>query len=65
MRELSMMEIDAVSGAMNNGEKSAMYAGMAGAYGVGAAIPTPLSPALGVIGGVCVIASAYYAYMAA
>lgn len=65
MRELAMMEIDAVSGAMNNAEKAAMYGGIAAAYGGAAAIPSPLSPVLGVIGGVSGVAAAYYAYQAA
>ncbi|WP_367380408.1 hypothetical protein [Stenotrophomonas cyclobalanopsidis] len=65
MRELGMMEIDAVSGAMSNGQKSAMYGGIAAAYGGAAAIPSPLSPALGLIAGASGIAAAYYAYQAA
>jgi hypothetical protein len=64
VRELTMMEIDAVSGAMSNGEKAAMYGGIAAAYGGAAAIPTPLSPVLGLIGGASGIAAAYYTYMA-
>ena len=65
MRELAMMEIDAVSGAMNNGQKAAMYGGIAAAYGGAAAIPTPLSPALGLIGAASGIAAAYYAFQSA
>lgn len=65
MRLLTMVEFDAVSGAMSNGEKAAMYGGIAAAYGGAACIPTPLSPALGLIGAASGIASAYFAYMAA
>ena len=64
MRELTVVEIDAVSGAMSNGEKAAMYGGIAAAYGGAAAFPSPLSPVLGMIGAASGIASAYYTYMA-
>lgn len=65
MRELAMIEIEAVSGAMNDGQKAAMYGGIAAAYGTAAAVPTPLTPVLGLIGGVTGIVSMYYAYQAA
>lgn len=65
MRELTMIEIDAVSGAMNDGQRSAMYGGIAAAYAGAAAIPSPLSPALGLIAASSAAASAWYAYQAA
>ncbi|USI99299.1 hypothetical protein MUG10_14570 [Xanthomonas prunicola] len=65
MREMTMMEIDAVSGAMSDGQTSAVYAGVASAYAGAAAIPSPLSPVLGLIAGASGVAAAYYAYKAA
>lgn len=66
MRELTFMEIEAVNGAaMSDGQYSAFLGGVAAAFGAGAAIPSPLSPVLGVIAGVTAIGSAVYAYKAA
>lgn len=67
MRTLTIDEIYAVDGGMTAKEAGAMSAGLAataGLYAAGAAIPSPLSPALGVIAGVTAAASGGYALYA-
>lgn len=63
MHELTFDEIDLINGGMNAVEAAKMSAflgGVASLYGAGAAIPSPLSPVLGIIGGVTGAAAAGY-----
>jgi hypothetical protein len=73
MREITDMEIQMVTGSSvtiggttySDAQVSAFYAGVAAGYATGAAIPSPLSPVLGVLAGITALGSAYYAWQAA
>lgn len=65
MHVLSANEIEMVGGAAwSDAEMSVALGGAAAMYGGAAAIPSPLSPVLGLIGAACGIGSAYYAWQA-